>query len=431
MNSNNVKIYIISVLLCIIASNPITEIGYRIDFSVIPNNNLFIHHLISSICLGVDPQCLNITLSFQTYFSWICSGKHSVYNKTNSITYKELNATTVISAMNKVYSAHKVQDVLTTQYNKEAIVKFGTIDEVDCDVNQGEIGLNVKDLILSTRSNESIIEQLRNKSIIDDEILSIRYINKTNGYVIFGDLYSEYDEMKYIEISTSSYSIVTSGRFVESVSFYMKKQTNRWNKYNSLLTYEVNRRLLLDFSSNFITVPEKIFIRLKDDVFRSFITTKMCSLTNTTNNDTIYIICDKKVFPMMRIDTIAINLGRTSKIEFNVKQTFVKEKDKFICGIVTKKNHSYISLGDVYLRKYIVLFDMKRKTFRLYPKDSVNAHYGYLIFGMILLFIFAMGLLIYLGNIIEEVFFKRRKKYKQASGRKSSIQLIKKNKFDE
>ena len=49
---------------------------------------------------------------------------------------------------------------------------------------------------------------------------------------------------------------------------------------------------------------------------------------------------------------------------------FVIYKDKFICGIVGKKDYTYITLGDTYLRKHIVLFNIKEKMIRFQIVNS-------------------------------------------------------------
>ena len=109
---------------------------------------------------------------------------------------------------------------------------------------------------------------------------------------------------------------------------------------------------------------------------------------------------------------------------------FVIYKDKFICGIVGKKDYTYITLGDTYLRKHIVLFNIKEKMIRFYPKDAVLGNVGYNVLSLLIWFIFGMGLIVCVTNMVYEIFIKRKSRFKLASGRRSSIKLIEKNKFE-
>ena len=439
MNSKFLKIYIISLFFCIIFTTPQRNIGFRLDFSLEASNNssnsssleyLFSHILSSPVCLGIDPQCFSVPLSFSTYSSWICTVpgffQNVFFNASLSVTNKCLGTNHVISAMNKVLYGTPYQDILTTPYNEKTIINFSGVSE--CGKLQGEIGLNMKDLLYVSRTNDSLIEQLFNNNVIDSEIFSIRYTNKTHGYVILGDSYDEYDNMKYSEISTTSYSIVTSGRYVEMISFFSKKNLKN-GIHNSKINYMLNRRLVLDFSSSFVSLPYDIFEIIRDKIFKNLLLNKICNFEKT-ENEIFYIICSKSVFQKITLDTFVIYLGRNSKIEFGLLKMFVIYKDKFICGIVGKKDYTYITLGDTYLRKHIVLFNIKEKMIRFYPKDAVLGNVGYNVLSLLIWFIFGMGLIVCVTNMVYEIFIKRKSLFKLASGRRSSIKLIEKNKFE-
>ena len=379
------------------------------------------HDLFTYICLGeTNEQCFDVLFSFQTYVTWICTNNkvNAKYNYTNSLTYESLKQSKMISADSKVVLGNKCTDVLDTELNFNTYINFFTVDEMKCDSKySGEIGLNIKDLMYLSNSNDSLVEQFKHANIINNEIISIRYDNDFSGKVIFGDTFSQYKDVPFYELSTLSHSLVIARRYMDSIALYSNQLSRKLGVEKShRKIFRLSGRAMLDYSSTFITLPYDLFIDIVKYVFND---DSNCELSEL--NGLHYVICNMKIFPNIVIDTFVIGLKRTMRIEMNIRKMFIRHKDSFVFGVVGKKGFRDVSLGDLFLRRYVTFLDRKNKLMRLYLKDDVVSDSEDAFFvAFVIWFVLAIVLMIIMFNVFYELVDNNKGKKKVHLMSKSS-----------
>jgi hypothetical protein len=111
-----------------------------------------------------------------------------------------------------------------------------------------------------------------------------------------------------------------------------------------------------------------------------------------------------KIFPNIVIDTFVIGLKRTMRIEMNIRKMFIRHKDSFVFGVVGKKGFRDVSLGDLFLRRYVTFLDRKNKLMRLYLKDDVVSDSEDAFFvAFVIWFVLAIVLMIIMFNVFYEL----------------------------
>ena len=372
------------------------------------------HELKTYLCLGVPKQCFNIKLTFNSYNTWLCTNikTNAIFNPNNSITIKKLDKTKSISTSKHITKANYVEDIIETENNDNTMIKFYITEKSNCSkIGKGELGLGNEDLLYTKMSNESFIDQLYENEIISNKIVSIRFINDTNGEVILGDSYDVYGEQKFLNIPMIGYSIVTSGSFVHRIDITSTLYSSNYPKVKCI--NEINRRLALNFGTSFIIVPKVTFYNISNVTFSSYFKNSICKMKYKNDVESDWIVCSKHILNT-KLDNLVIRLSSGEKIEINLSKLFLPyKKDKLLFAIVSKPKLQYFIIGDIFLKRYTIFFDKDKKIMRLYSKNIKIIGTNNNPFGLIIMFVFGLSLILCLWNIAETLCKKKpaKKKY--------------------
>ena len=396
---------------------------YKIDFKINKISNeeikgkIFSHYnshdLITRICFGFPNQCLNINITFNSYYTWLCSNnKSNFYNPNLSSTVKKLKEKKLISSSNHIIEGNYYNELIDMENNENTNINLLLITNSNCFlIGKGELSLGNEDLLHLQNINESFIDQLYDNEIISNKIISIKYNNETNGEIILGDSYEIYDNEKYIQIPMISYSIITSSNFVYRIDLSSNLYSSNYHKIKSSI--EINRRLILNFNSSFIFVNKIAFFNISNVTFSSYFTNSICKLKFNKEFQSDWIVCSKHILNT-KLDNLNIFLSTGEKIEINLSKLFLSyKKDKLIFGIISKPNLQYIILGDIFLRRFNIFLDKENKIIRLYSNNIKVSVTNINPFSLIFMFIFGLSLILCMWNIGDTLFKKKptKKKY--------------------
>ncbi len=372
------------------------------------------HELKTYLCLGVPKQCFNIKLTFNSYNTWLCTNiqTNAIFNPNISTTIKKLDKTKSISTSKHITKANYVEDIIETENNDNTMIKFYITEKSNCSkIGKGELGLGNEDLLYTKMSNESFIDQLYENEIISNKIVSIRFINDTNGEVILGDSYDVYGEQKFLNIPMIGYSIVTSGSFVHRIDITSTLYSSNYPKVKCI--NEINRRLTLHFGTSFIIVPKVTFYNISNVTFSSYFKNSICKMKYKNDVESDWIVCSKHILNT-KLDNLVIRFSSGEKIEINLSKLFLPyKKDKLLFAIVSKPKLQYFIIGDIFLKRYTIFFDKDKKIMRLYSKNIKIVGTNNNPFGLIIMFVFGLSLILCLWNIAETLCKKKpvKKKY--------------------
>ena len=345
-------------------------------------NYYYKHNIITKICIGTPKVCFNISLSLSSKRTWICSDKY--YNPLKSNTFKRMNEPEQIMTSQGIKVGNNSRDIIKIGNNSIHNEYFNFFLIQECDTNDlGElgIGIGIDDYYNSNNSYLSIIEQLKQKKLINCSMISIRYINDTCGEILIGDNYDKFGNRKeYFDVPLKQNSIIKS-ELVKEV--YILKQMNYYNDmseeetaYEKKIKLELENRLRveIDYSSSLISVPEEIFDKLINIGFSKYINNKkLCEIKNDINPNIKYVICDNKILNT-NLDKLVIVIDKEKKIKIELNDIFLpmNNNNQIIFGIISEKNINYIYIGDIFLKKYIIYFNKEGKEIRFYNKDILK-----------------------------------------------------------
>jgi hypothetical protein len=270
-------------------------------------NYYYKHNVITKLCIGTPKNCFNIEISFSSKYSWICGDKSKNEKKNNYIfskssSFKNLNQEESIMTSQGIKSSFYSEDKVKIEDNTLQFFKFFLVEE--CKNEEfGELSLGIDDYYKYNNTYLSFIEQLNEKKIIDNKIISIRYINNTFGEILLGINYDKYKN-KYLDFNIpSNLNSIVQSKDIKSI-YYLKQITNvnDMSEEETIFEKKTNIQFLnklqieLDFSSSVISFPEEIFDNLIDIAFVKYIhNKKLCEIKEDINPNIKYLICDKKI----------------------------------------------------------------------------------------------------------------------------------------
>ena len=348
-------------------------------------NYYYKHNVITKLCIGTPKNCFNIEISFSSKYSWICGDKSKNEKKNNYIfskssSFKNLNQEESIMTSQGIKSSFYSEDKVKIEDNTLQFFKFFLVEE--CQNEEfGELSLGIDDYYKYNNTYLSFIEQLNEKKIIDNKIISIRYINNTFGEILLGINYDKYKN-KYLDFNIpSNLNSIVQSKDIKSI-YYLKQITNvnDMSEEETIFEKKTNIQFLnklqieLDFSSSVISFPEEIFDNLIDIAFVKYIhNKKLCEIKEDINPNIKYLICDKKILNT-NLEKLLIIINTKSNITINLDDIFLplKGKNELLFGIISEKNINYIYLGEVFLKNYLILLNEDENEIKFYNKNILK-----------------------------------------------------------
>ena len=367
------------------------------------------HNIITKICVGTPKSCFNTELSFSLRYSWICSDESKDFKRNNYIyskssTFKKFNEKEKIMTSqgikSSIYSGDIIKIYDSNLYNE--FFEFFLVE--NCNKEEfGELSIGIDSFYEYNDTHLSFVEQLKAKKIIDNQFISVRYKNNTFGEIILGANYDIYkNETNYYNIPSIEDSLIIS-KNIKSI-YYLKQVKNVNDRAEEETVFEKkisieffnNLKVELDFTSSLISLPEELFDNLIEVAFIKYIhNKKICEIKTDTNKGIKYIICDKKILNT-NLEKLVISFNSNQNITISLDDMFLPlyNKKRILFGIISEKNINYIYLGEIFLKKYIILFDDDNKIIRFYNKKIIKDDDSPENFNIIFILIMGICLLI-------------------------------------
>ena len=316
------------------------------------NNNNFIDYIINNniyvtIPIGNPSQFIKFNITMKSSSISITSF--------NNYNYKDSKSYYAIEDEREIYKYKFKNGFEATDNflinNKQCNFSFLFVTEMleDFDIILGEIGLKIYEQNLYNKMN--IILQLKQLDLINSYGFGFQYTDEYKGNLILG-----------INYNKDEYNIINNG--IENIfdSYNIKFNHIIIGNEKELKYIKVN--ILIDLFG-FIGTREYLEI-IKNKFFNSLLNEKKCFIVNDEKEDSnfFYIKCKKNIdlkkFPKLSF------LSYDLKMYFNFTyEDLFKLNDDFYYFLIVFRilddNNSFWELGEIFFRKYNLLFDLDKK----------------------------------------------------------------------
>ena len=333
------------------------------------NNNNFIDYIINNniyvtIPIGNPSQFIKFNITMKSSSISITSF--------NNYNYKDSNTYYAIEDEREIYKYKFKNGFEATDNflinNKQCNFSFLFVTELleDFDIILGEIGLKIYEQNLYNKMN--IILQLKQLDLINSYGFGFQYTEEYKGNLILG-----------INYNKDEYNIINNG--IENIfdSYNIKFNHIIIGNEKELKYIKVN--ILIDLFG-FIGTREYLEI-IKNKFFNSLLNEKKCFIVNDEKEDSnfFYIKCKKNI-DLKKFPNLSF-LSYDLKMYFNFTyQDLFKLNDDFYYFLIVFRilddNNSFWELGEIFFRKYNLLFDLDKKIIGFpiiksnYKKNEIN-----------------------------------------------------------
>lgn len=290
----------------------------------------------------------------------------------NNYNYKDSNTYYAIEDEREIYKYKFKNGFEATDNflinNKQCNFSFLFVTELleDFDIILGEIGLKIYEQNLYNKMN--IILQLKQLDLINSYGFGFQYTEEYKGNLILG-----------INYNKDEYNIINNG--IENIfdSYNIKFNHIIIGNEKELKYIKVN--ILIDLFG-FIGTQEYLEI-IKNKFFNPLLNEKKCFIVNDEKEDSnfFYIKCQKNI-DLKKFPNLSF-LSYDLKMYFNFTyQDLFKLNDDFYYFLIVFRilddNNSFWELGEIFFRKYNLLFDLDKKIIGFpiiksnYKKNEIN-----------------------------------------------------------
>ena len=333
------------------------------------NNNNFIDYIINNniyvtIPIGNPSQFIKFNVTMKSSSISITSF--------NNYNYKDSKSYYAIEDEREIYKYKFKNGFEATDNflinNKQCNFSFLFVTEMleDFDIILGEIGLKIYEQNLYNKMN--IILQLKQLDLINSYGFGFQYTDEYKGNLILG-----------INYNKEEYNIINNG--IENIfdSYNIKFNHIIIGNEKELKYIKVN--ILIDLFG-FIGTREYLEI-IKNKFFNSLLNEKKCFIVNDEKEDSnfFYIKCKKNI-DLKKFPNLSF-LSYDLKMYFNFTyEDLFKLNDDFYYFLIVFRilddNNSFWELGEIFFRKYNLLFDLDKKIIGFpiiksnYKKNEIN-----------------------------------------------------------
>ena len=297
---------------------------------------------------------------------------NKIYDPNKSSTYKN------ISLKGNTYIEYNRYELI-----KEKIILYNDPNLMDYEIiNDFEIylrndNMNAFSFIdISNTKNNFIINQLKEKKIIDKAIISTKFINEFEGYYIIGNYPHIYDKENYSNEKLMLYNLeIWGGKnfdiLANKVYISWKEENNKYREKKINLMNGITFNLNL----NLIVASEEYLNAVRDNFFNVYINKKICDYNIIPMSGRSYMVysCiktedfDIKKFPSLNF----IFHGNNYVFELTYEDLFL-EKNNVYYFLVSNDYHinENWKLGKPFLKKYQFIFDGNKKLAGFYNMNK-------------------------------------------------------------
>ena len=354
---------------------------------------------ISSLSIGTPKKEIPFYINFTDHYFYITHKDiNGEYNNQDSSSYINLNKTNSYSFenierchlskenfyftnyTNKKYSVEKTGFLLVTNVKKKKEKELS------------QIGLTP--LFFLELYEYNFINQLRKNKNINSYDFYFNYEDELKGKLYIGVKPHDSENKKF---SDEDYKILKI--MLDDMSF-------TWIlNFDSINFDDIQiDRLKVKFDANFLGIfpPENLKDLIKEKYFDEFINKKICSLEKNDGYDFSFFVCDKS-FDIKKIKPINfINKEHNFTFSLTYKDLFIEKDGKYYCLILYEKKTSIKRstwyIGEIFLKKYILVFNEEKKTIGFYVKYKSNNFFvsvpWFLVF-ILLIIVFILGFILY------------------------------------
>ena len=325
-------------------------------------------YIYSKIKIGTPST--EITTQIKTNQYSLCIRNDSkIYDYKTSLSYKSNNEDITPSYTfdyKKAISSNETF-ILGNENIKAEKMKFSltTISKFD---SEGILGLQIHE------NNENIkghglISQLKAKKLINKEVFFFNFDENDGGELIIGDYPHSIPKFqnKYLETQFKVTSIHIPGY---DINYDMKFRSVSWN--GTEFEKESIAQIILE--SGYIIGSQNFEDKSYDSFFGPHFRKHKCNRTIVNTKYYAYI-CDD--YPDLDISTFPEINFYISDIEYNLTLTyqdmFIKKDGKIYFMVVFDKNGNvFWTLGDMFIKRNKLVFDMDRKILGVYDVNVKN-----------------------------------------------------------
>ena len=356
--------------------------------------NLIENNLEIILEIGTPPQKVNLRLESHLYQFFIISSqiKSDIikFNETLSSSFHKLSEKEMgmrVSGMKKGYLIEESLKINNKQINNISLMLATEIDNIE----RGALGLR---LIKDPEKGfiASFIYQIKSLCNLDNYGFYLNFFDDDNGEIIIGTyphlINKTYNEKNFIHKNTG-----------------MKDNTLYWIIDFDILRYDneiikdaLNFKGFIEVEFGLISAPYKMQFYFKDNYLNiSFCKSELISNYYIYNCDLNYKIENLK---NLSFQIKGINYS----FNLTYQDLFIKKNNKYVFVIVFTNNEEIKDwvMGEKFLRKYQLIFDLDRKIIGFYTPQNDSSNPFIIKFLLITFILITILLLIY-------IFFRLKK----------------------
>ena len=296
------------------------------------------------------------------------------YNPSNSISFRN------ITIYNKkfYYNHYYLVNETIKLYNDINIKNYEIINNFQIYIRDNlENAFSYIDI--SDRENNFIINQLKEKKIINSSIISIKYLSDSNGYILIGEYPHIYDTDNYCKEQLIIFNFETSnGKYYDMLTNEINVSWNDINDKNDIKKRKINFQNVISFyhNLNLIIASEEYMNLVKDIFFDEYKKKEICNFNYIPMSGREYLIytCNKvDELELSNFPTLNFILYESNYVfELNYKDLFL-EKNGIYYFLVTTNYHieENWKIGKPFLKKFQFVFDGTKKLAVYYDTSKI------------------------------------------------------------
>ena len=387
------KIFLTKTIFIPFKQNPIyPSISYdKIKFLLENTSPKFV----SNISIGTPEKIIPSIFNIYDYYSLIkpneeykainINNNYQKYETNKSTTYKNISLDENNYMKFNAYTLSKEKIKLCANINCS---EHEEIDDFYIYIRNNQMNAFSYIDISPTDKNVFIMNQLKQKKIINNSIISIKYNDDYSGYYIIGDYPHIYDKENFSKEQLLIYNMeIAGGKNFDIlankvlVSWREKNNGNNQDIYKEKKINSVNG-ISFNINLNLIIASNEYMNLVKDIFFNEYFNKKICDYNIIPIPGRSYKIytCIKsnefniKNFPSLKF----IFFGNNYEFELTYEDLFI-EKNNIYYFLVSCDYHinENWKLGRPFLKKYQFVFDGTKKLVGYYNKhnkQSSNLH---------------------------------------------------------
>ena len=357
----------------------------------------------TNISIGNPSQIIKSYIRLENFYFYFSSYNiKENYNKTLSLSYKQLNNET--SYLANEFSKGNLSSEKFILLNNNENIELNDVNFILATRGSYHSYLQSSGIGLKLNNDKSnFIYQLKNKGIINSYGFTFFFNNnnENKGELIIGGYPHEYND-KY------------NGRFLRFDKSEISKEIYSWSIYFNKINFGnkvVNEKILSSFTFDYNGfIANQLFHNIiYESLFKSLIENKECfKELSDIDYKLYYYYCNYNSSIKNKFQSIYFhskNLNYTFIIDKN--DVFMYRNNTIYFLILFERDNilNRWILGTPFLKKYQLIFDQDKKVIGFYCKETEQSHLFYLIL-IFLLFIFIIYLIIFNLKIF---LFKKKK----------------------